>query len=113
LLSPAPDASSPNHTEAGPPLILEYGHAKPRAWGERVALGVSALITGCIGLVMMAALIEFEILNWPSFGVALAAVPIGCIAAAFLLIANTAAKAALYEADRPARGSTFNHSPTE
>lgn len=95
------------------PPILDYGRRRPKHRNDRVPLLISAAFTGFIGLLIFVGLVDLLFLTWPNFSVALAAVPIGLIAAAFLLVSLTAARVAVADADQPARGSTVSNSPTE
>ncbi|MDB5327013.1 MAG: hypothetical protein JWM57_2582 [Phycisphaerales bacterium] len=81
-----------------PQAVLDYGSGttlRARVPSDRGLMVTSAILSTLIAIAILAALAELLIVNWPSFGLILIAVPIALVALAFFSIAITAARFAV------------------
>lgn len=83
---------------APPRAVLDYVSAatlRSHVPSDRGLLITSAIFTSVVGLTILVATADLLIVNWPSFGLILIAVPVGLVALAFLSIAFTALRFAV------------------
>lgn len=83
---------------APPRAVLDYVNAttlRSHVPSDRGLLITSAIFTSVVGLTILVATADLLIVNWPSFGLILIAVPAGLVALAFLSIAFTALRFAV------------------